>query len=286
MCGNGHHQKESGMIAETSTYWNRARDYLLSPIDRAMFDWLIYNQERYGIHEPFRHSIAQTKSETGINRYLQDKALERFKEMGFLQVGTEPFGRMMYRTYKVDFKTLAKPKILGQIVASDSDTYKDYECWINELAKSQAKRPKTGEEKRLTPLDRLMIENEAKRIYDEICKVWNARLKMYNNGDLTDGVAPERARVGGRPAFRKEAKERLKKLLLKYSDFAEAKETITGAFTAYCDSYLKNEVGPSNLLDYFFTETNGEFPVVDEYTERHRAKYSRKNQNLDNEDGE
>ena len=78
----------------------------------------------------------------------------------------------------------------------------------------------------------------------------------------------------------------MKRLLSKYRDFAEAKETITGAFIAYCDSFLMGKDKVNNLLGYFLKETNGEFPVVDKYTERHRARYGCKNPNLDDEDDE
>lgn len=249
-----------------------AKDYRLSIEERMMFDWLVVKQEDFGLGMPFRHSIPQVQEATGVTRHSQEKAIKHFVSLGFLVVGTDYYQNNPFRTYFVDFSVLGKAEVLGEIVKSDTETYKEFAEWIKELATAQAKKEK--------PLSKYMQKKKEKeaakakedteQLYKTLCDVWNERVDMYNSGKLTNGELPEWIKFQSQLPLGHGGKRMLLKLGRTYDN-----NTIRNAFRVYSDKCLREEITPKHILLYFLKYEDGDFPVVDEMINIHATDYGR-----------
>lgn len=255
--------------AKVSNILRMARDYRLSIEERMMFDWLVVKQEHYGLEKPFRHSIPQVQEATGVARHSQEKAIIKFKELGFLVVGTEYYQNNPFRSYYVNFAKLGKPEVLSKIIKSDTETYKEFSEWINDLATAQAKKekPLSKTKKRLLEKEKAKAEKATERLYKELCDKWNARVDMYNNGELT-GELPKRTKLHDQLPIGLNGKRLLCILSTMYDS-----QTILNAFTVFADDCLKEKIKPRNILLYFLKYEDGSFNVVDDLINYHALNY-------------
>lgn len=49
---------------------------------------------------------------------------------------------------------------------------------------------------------------------------------------------------------------------------------IKNAFTAYIDAILRGDENPKRIVNYFFTQKDGEFPIIDNYLDYYNSNYS------------
>ena len=250
-----------------------AHDYLLPIEERMMFDWLVVKQEDFGLAGPFRHSIPQVYEATGVKRYVQDKAIKRFVDMGFLTVGQDYYQNNPYRTFYVDFTILSKPEVLQRIVKAGSDTYLAFSEWTAELSKAQVagQKPLSKTKQKALARQKEMEIESAKRLHGALCEQWRQRILMYNEGQLTKR-RPERTKEYSALPIGHNTIGLLCKLLSVYD-----KNSVANAFVAYADKVLKNELKPKNILLYFLTLKDGDFVVVNEMSNYYTMNYGHDN---------
>jgi hypothetical protein len=124
-------------IVKVSNILRLAKDYLLSLQEGMMFDWLVVKQEAFGVGKPFRASISQVQKATRLSRRQQDNAIKHFTELKFLKVTSSYYNNNPYRTYYIDFAVLGKPEVLSEIIANDSETFREFSQWISILSSQQ-----------------------------------------------------------------------------------------------------------------------------------------------------
>ena len=124
-------------IAKVSNIIRMARDYKLSNDERTMFDWLVVKQEDFGLGKPFRHSFSQVEKEIHISKFMQQKIIKHFEDLGFLKKTITYFDNNRFNTFLVDFTILTKPEVLGEIVNAESKTYSEFKKWTSILAEKQ-----------------------------------------------------------------------------------------------------------------------------------------------------
>ncbi len=258
-------------IAKVSNILRMARDYRLSIEERMMFDWLVVKQEDFGLEKPFRHSIPQVQEATGIARHSQEKAMKHFTSLGFLKIGTDYYQNNPYRTYFVNFSILGKPEVLREIIKADTETFKDFSEWINELAAKQAKQEKPLSKTKQKQLEKEKAKAEADTeiLYNRLCETWKSRVDLYNNGELT-GEMPKRTKIYDQLPLGLNGKRLLWRLSKKYDG-----QTICNAFVVYADGCLIETIKPRNIFLYFLKYEDGDFPVVDDMINYHALNYGK-----------
>lgn len=253
-----------------SNFISMIPDYLLSNDERTMFDWLVfkcsYNFDWY------RHSIPQVQRETGIKRRIQDNAIYKFKEIGFLQVKKVYYQNNPYRGFYIDFSELSKENILEQIIKRDSATFPIMFLQFKELAKEQKLQRKRSRSLRKKEIEE---EKDTRIKFEELLKslddTWNNRREMYNNGELTDGIKPERKKSKTSLSKSKTAKALLHKLMEDYDN-----TSIENALIAFADDFFRGNISCERILPYFLTYENGDFPVMGRYLDKFNSNYSHK----------
>ena len=236
-------------IAKVSNILRMAKDYKLSIEERMMFDWLVVKQEDFGLEKPFRHSIPQVQEATGIARHSQEKAIKHFTSLGFLVVGIDYYQNNPYRTYYVNFTILQQPEILSEIIYPETRTFKEFSGWIKELAIKQREEPTCNQKE-------YESTQAIEELYDQLCKTWNERIDMYNDGELTESL-PKRVKNPIQLPLGRNGKKLLQILSTIYNS-----KTIIHAFEVYADKCLTEEITPTHILLYFLKYEGGEFEVV------------------------
>lgn len=251
-----------------SNFVSMIPDCLMTNDERTLFDWLVfkcsYNFDWY------RHSITQVQRETGVKRKMQDSILQKFRDLGFLEMKRTYHNGNPYRSFYVHFRVLATCKVLGKLFDVESPTYNTMLGQFRECAAEQKKQTKSrsqtkaDEEREAMDTARL---NEALRKIDN---TWKERVEMYNNGDLTDGK-PKRGKTVTALHKSKPAKSNLRILLQDYDT-----NDIKNSFIAYADEVLRGNIETSQILPYFLKRQGGEFPVFGRFLDKFAADYSYK----------
>jgi hypothetical protein len=241
------------------------KDYKVSNDERTLFDWLVFTQRGFGVEKPFRHSIQQVKTATNVTRYSQHKCFSRFVELGFLTIAKECYNNNEYRSFFVDYSTLAKKEVLGQIVRKGTETFsamlKMFEQWAKEQTKGE--KPMTKKEQKAKEAKLASVEP----LLNTLNSTWKERIEMFNNGKLTSGK-PVRAKTVSMLVCKPTTKKALANLRNVYDD-----TSIRYAFEAYADNLLTGETKTDQILPYFLTYDEGTFVVVDRFLEYHALHY-------------
>lgn len=246
------------------------KDYALDNDERTMFDWLVIKQHDFGVSKPFRHSISQIEEATLLSKYLQNRILGKFKELGFLTVGKEFYQNNPYRSFFIDYSILTNPEVLGKIVREGTETYSNLLALFKEWAKEQAQSRKPATKKQQKAAEDKSKATDA--LYICLNAKWDERRQMYNNGELT-GKKPKRGKSKTSLPKSKNVVMLLGKLLDVYEQ-----QAISNAFTAFSDAVLKDEVRCSAPLSYFLKCEGGDFPVVNQNLDNFNTQYSYNNE--------
>ncbi|MGM9687156.1 MAG: hypothetical protein ACI3YI_13185 [Bacteroidaceae bacterium] len=252
--------KESGIKLSTMT--KMVGDFLISNDERIFLDWLIYNQNKFGIGNPFRHSIPEIQKETHIARFSQTKILNKFA--GFVYVDITYYQNNPYTTYSVNFELLSQQ--LGRLIKDGTPTYDLYLKQIKEWAKEQKKATKPPSKREVK--EKEQQEAEINAMIDVLDNVWCDRIKMYNSGELT-GEVPSMKKKAVQLARTKNAKNTLSHLMETYDI-----RSIKCSFVAFADDVLTGEISPNNLLLYFVKSDGHGYPVMENYLACFNACYS------------
>ena len=256
--------KESGINLSTIT--KMGGDFLIGNDERVFLDWLIYNQIKFGIGKPFRHSIAEIQKETHITRFSQAKILGKFAV--FVCVEITYYQNNSYTTYSVNFELLCEH--LAKFIKGGTPTFDLYMGQIKAWAKEQRKSAKTPS-KRMVNM-KVEQEAEANAMIDVLNEVWHERITMYNNGELT-AEAPSRHKTPVQLARTKNAINTLTHIMETYNA-----DSIRCAFIAFADDVLKGEIKPEKQLLYFVKSDGDGYPVMENYLAKFNADYSHKAQ--------
>lgn len=245
------------------------KDYKLSNDERTLFDWLVFTQRGFGVGKPFRHSIPQVKAATNVTRFSQGKIFAHFVKLGFLKLGTDVFNNNTYRSFFVDYSALAQKEVLGQVVHEGTETFsamlKMFAAWAKEQAKGE--KPLTKKEQKAKEAKLAAVES----LLNILNSVWEERVEMYNNGELTSNK-PKRAKLVSTLVCKPTTKKVLANLQNVYND-----TDIRYAFVAYADDLLRGNTKTDKILPYFLTYDEGAFVVVDRFLEYHSLNYGVKN---------
>lgn len=247
------------------------KDYRLDNDERMMFDWLVVKQEDFGLDKPFRHSIPQVQKAIHVSRRKQEKAIRHFESLGFLTIGIDYYQNNPFRTYYVNFQALSKFEVISEIINPETETFNEFVGWVEELAISQAlkqKPPSRYKQKQKAEAEE-KAKKEANLLYKRLCETWNQRIDMFNKGELSDGIIPERKKRHIQLPINKNGLN----LLYKLNTFYE-RDTIRHAFIAYTDKCLKGEIHPKKIFLYFLTCEDGDFKVVEEMVNVFAMDYS------------
>lgn len=171
------------------------KDYLVSCEEMLLFDWLVFTQRGFGSAKPFRHSILQVLKATKVSRYKQNKYFDHFAKLGFLTLGKDIYNNSEYHSFFVDYSVLAQPKVLGEIVRKETDTYYEMLNMFSEWANEQTKRerPLTKKEQKANELER----ESANNLITMSCEPIEERAKKFYNTlipylDSNGGEYPEK----------------------------------------------------------------------------------------------
>ena len=137
------------------------KDYLVSCEEMLLFDWLVFTQRGFGSAKPFRHSILQVLKATKVSRYKQNKYFDHFAKLGFLTLGKDIYNNSEYHSFFVDYSVLAQPKVLGEIVRKETETYNEMLKMFVEWAKEQTQRekPLTKKEQKTHEIEKEGVDN-------------------------------------------------------------------------------------------------------------------------------
>lgn len=247
----------------------RLLNYRLAPDELVLFDWLTVKQIAFN-YKPFHYSQARVEEETRIRRTRQEVIIKQFSALGFLRtdikVNSVTRGRVRY--YSVDFKVLADPDVLLEIILPQTILFRDFLTYFAYHATMQKK----SKEEQLKPATAINYEM-ADRIYQLLNKAYDKRRQLYNNGELTNEVKPKHTKSAMQLQRNKPIDRKLAKLADCYDD-----NSIKNAFLAYVDEVLTKEKEPENLMYYFlsFDETSDCFGVVNHYLNAFILHYSEK----------
>lgn len=258
---------------QVSTILHYCADYLLTPDERTLFDWLVVKQCDFGITKPFRASIPQVQARTGVTRRKQDAALKKFIGMGFLFVEIDYYQGNPYRSYFVSFEHLVRSETLSQIIRAGSNTYNDYMEWITEAMQAQKQRqmPESASARKKKEKEAQRAREDVQRLFDRLCDKWRERIEMYNDGELTVSL-PQRRKIYSQMPCSTQTKKLMWRALQAYDI-----NTIVHAFVAFADKVLRGEIKAHNMLSYFFKVEDGDWKVIDENIAYHTENYGLNN---------
>lgn len=231
----------------------RFAEYLLPTNERIFFDWLTTKQAMMADCLPFYYSKQRIEQETGIQRKSLDKIVKRFEAMGFLttEIRTNEIGGKN-RYFFMDFAKVCER--LNEIVDKESDFSATFGAYFQALAGVQ----------------RLAVEGERVSTINELYTLLNdtykGRVRCYNR-------TAERKHDITQLARNKATDSALLRLAKRYD-----KDTIEGAFIAYCDSWLNRKIDPDNPIIHFATYNpkNNSFPTFEVYLIEFQSSYTRK----------
>lgn len=229
----------------------RFAEYLLPTNERIFFDWLTTKQGMMADCLPFYYSKQRIEQETGIQRKSLDKIVKRFEAMGFLttEIRTNEIGGKN-RYFFMDFTKVCER--LNEIVDKESDFSATFGAYFQALAGVQ----------------RLAVEEErastANELYTLLNTTYQNRVKVYNRKAKRKHDITQLAR-------NKATDSALLNLAKRYDN-----DTIEGAFIAYCDSWLDDDICPKNPIIHFATydPKSGSFPTFEVYLIEFQTSYT------------
>lgn len=252
---------------------SRLGAYILAPDETIFFDWLVTKSVVVFKFKQFYYSQEKIEKETRIKRYALERIIKRFTAMGFLTVETkqknEEPGRSRY--YSIDFSKVVER--LPEIVDQGHQHAKPMETYFSALSRMQKRKRRQDTE---TPKERTN-KAIADRVYNKFNEVYESRVEMYNNGELTEGPRPERAF----DAVMFERSAPINALLSKIGKAYDL-DTIENSFIVFVDEMLKDQSfrrSISSPLAFFleYDEQRESFIVFSSYLKKFRDNYSHKN---------
>lgn len=236
----------------------RLQSYLLPPDEAVFLDWLIAKAIAFGF-KPFYYSYRRIHEELRIKRRKLDAILLKFSELKILKVYTKGNTQINAKVTYFEVSIEGVWYNLHQIINPESgDYFKQWENFLDTAMKGIKPQKPTKSAMKL-----------ADEVHSLLVAVYNERIRMYNKGDLTCGVAPQRQK---RESSLPKKESNLKSL----SELAKShgKDAIRNAFIALVDKILTKEIKCAHPLDYFFTKREDYYPVFNDYLDYYNKQYS------------
>ena len=242
----------------------RIQNYLLPPDEVIMFDWLLIKSISFGYVE-FHYSQSRIEKEIRIKRTRQDKIISLFQELKFLTVSVKEFsyskGRVKH--FHVSFDVLSDKDVLSEIIDSESSIFNNFISFMEYHSSEQKKITKRSKK------DEVVSNDNSDTVYKTMNDTYVRRIKMYNNGELTN-EKPKRLKSQTQLQSNRIINKRLNLLNKKYDV-----NTIINSFTAYTDAVFKGEEHPDNFMNLFlsYNEIDDSWTVFDVYLNKFNLNY-------------
>jgi hypothetical protein len=223
--------------------------------------------------EEFFHSTKTLIEKSGIKRHTVDKTLNRFVDLGIIELQVKGMPRVKYISIVWDKVLELLPKIyqFDEFIKQFDGTTKPLYDFFNQLAENNKKFDENDKEKNI--IKNNIEEYIDKEKYEEVVVVADARLQTTAKQliDLLKEIFQERI---DNYNLDNDKNKRSTPLPVKASvteKMCQALKTkkdteIKDAFIAFADDILYGGVKPRlDALSYFLKEDNGEYPVIDKY---------------------
>lgn len=246
----------------------RLQSYLLAPDELILFDWLVVKQISFR-YKPFHYSQMRVEDETRIKRTRQEAIIAKFKEWGIIQVEVRQneVTKGQVRYFSVLFKQLSDNSVLGKIISPTALLYINFRQYL--LYHSEQQNLVLNPHQKEDDAD----VSDAEEAYQMLNRIYDERRIMFNEGELTGGVVPERLKSHTQLQYNKTIAKRLQRLLRRYEG-----DAIRNAFVAYVDNMLAGEdyLVPNNQMAFFLSYNKEEeaFNVFDYYLNKFNLSYS------------
>lgn len=255
--------------------------YLLAPDEVIFFDWLTMKQvsfgEKYGYDTWFYYSYDRILSETRIKRTRLEVMIKRFQGMGILNVETRAKPNEVGRTrfFRMAFDGVKQK--LPEIIDQGNDAARAFREYFSALSRLQGKASKEHKK----PHQQEWQEERAKTVLCNLNAKYSERVRRYNDGKMTNGVPPTKAKMAVSFPNNKDIMQRIANVARIYKD-----DDIVCAFTAFADEYLTGErnIKSNNILAAFlrYDAMEQRFPYVDDCLMTYQTAYSRPNPKAQN----
>ena len=225
-----------------------APDYILSPSERTLFDWVLYTQHFLGKDaNSFNSSIRRISEATGLNKTKIKTTLEKFAADGWLTISKGFWKNNQHTNIYADYGALiyegnGKKAPLKKYIKNGTGTYHEVELFLCKWLKIQA-----------------IEDGEINAIVESLQTVFDARLQMYNEHHKQKY---SRAQLPLTP----EGKQKIKQFIRDRwsNNFPLDNNALATGFVQFADAILYKKVSTSDPINtYLWKDESGRYEHVE-----------------------
>lgn len=237
-----------GKVCPLATNILRLQHYLVTVEEASFLDWLIVKQVSFKF-KPFFYPQRKIEEEIGIKRTRLETLIKSFSNKGILTAEAKGNKNTKCKIthFHFDFKVFRK-FLHDYIDSLDEDYFSEWCDYIDDLIAGKRDTKNT--------------EIDAQGTFDNLQELYNDRIKLYNKKSTS-----RKKSITSLPT----SKRILSQLKKAFSIYEEGLEN---AFLAFADEYIKGDVKVNNMMNFFLTNKDGDFVIINKYLEEFNANYS------------